>query len=452
MNNNETARKIIELVGTEDNISNVMACQTRLRFTLLDNKKANVDELKKLPKVLGISITETQFQVIIGPTVDQVLTEVEKELGGNTAEATNNQVQEKKKLTFQGMGKFLFDYISTAFSPVLISILGSGVLKGLNILFSTTLGWYAPTSGIGQMINLMGDIPFYFLPFFIAYGAAKKLNTSIPLALSLAGAYMHPSIAQSAANGVTWNIFGFNMPMIGYNGTVLPILFSVLVMSFVYKKVNELIPVSVRNIFVPVIVLLVIVPLQFLILGPAGYYLSGYVAVGLEKLFSLNSWVGGFVYGSLRQLLVMTGLHLSMTPIIMENIRVFGGDYLMPVHAMSSMAVAGTALGIYFKAKKPEIKSSAIATFIPGFIGVTEPGVFGLAVRFGKPWVPIAIGGGVASAFVAGMGAKSVAISLPGPLSFSIFAESLNVMIIGWVIAFVISFVIAYMMGVDETK
>ena len=189
-----------------------------------------------------------------------------------------------------------------------------------------------------------------------------------------------------------------------------------------------------RVLFVPIIVLLLMVPVQLLILGPLGFYLSGYVATGLESLFSLNSWVGGFVYGALRQVLVMTGLHLSLTPIILENIRVFGGDYLMPVHAMSAMAVAGTALGISVKAKDPNIKTAAMATFLPGFIGVTEPGIFGLAIRFVKPWIPIAVGGGLAASFVSGMGAESVAI-----------------MIIGWIIAFVSSFVVAYIIGVDES-
>lgn len=461
MNYKDLARTILDLMGTTNNVQSVTACQTRLRFSLKDNSKVSADELRNLEKVLGLNITDTQYQVIIGTDVDKVLTEVEKTMNEEQSDTAvlDKEVKVEKNEPFETKPddnaiirviKFLFEYLSTAFSPILISILGSGVIKGLDILFTGTLGLYTAESGIGRLMTLMGDIPFYFLPFLIAYGAARKLDTNIPLALSLAGAYMHPSIAAGAANEEVWSILGMEVPLLGYNGTVLPILFSVLLLSYVYRKIDQIIPASVRVLFVPIIVLMIIVPIQLLILGPAGFYLSGYVATGLEWLFSLNSWIGGFVYGALRQVLVMTGLHLSLTPIILENIRVLGGDYLMPVHATSAMAVAGTALGIYFKAKDPKIKTASMATFLPGFIGVTEPGIFGLAIRFVKPWLSIAIGGGLGAAFVSGMGAESVAVSLPGPLSFAIFADTLPIMIIGWVISFVSSFIIAYIVGVDE--
>ena len=454
MKNKQLALDILKHVGGSGNVSTLTACQTRLRFVLKDTNGANKEELNKLSGVLGLNETDDQFQVIIGPGVNKVLVEVEEALGTRSKDnnSNSNDNKQENKFSLKKSALFVLDYLSTSFSPILIAIIGAGVIKGLNILFTTTLGLYTADSGIGQIINLIGDIPFYYLPFFVAYGAAKRLNTSVPLALALAGAYMHPSIASSAANGNVWTIFNQSMPMLNYNGTVIPILLSVYLLSIVYKRVDKFVPSNVRILFVPVIVLLVIVPVQFFILGPVGYYFSGYVAVGLESLFSMNRWVGGFVYGAFRQVLVMTGMHVGMTPIILENIRVFGGDYLMPVHAMSSMAVAGTALGIYFKARKSEVKTSALAIFIPSFIGVTEPGIFGLAVKYIKPWISIAIGGGVSAAFVSGLGAKSIAVSLPGPLSFSIFADTLNVMIIGWIIAFVVSFVIAYVIGVDENR
>lgn len=460
MTNEKLAKVIVELIGTSDNVNTITACQTRLRFALKDNALAQTDELKKVDGVLGINITDVQYQVIIGTGVDKVLKEVEKLVGPKDESSSSNKEEASQskpvtEKTAKGMAgnffKFIFDYLSTAFSPILIAILGAGIIKGFNILFTGTLGLYTPDSGIGNMMTLMGDVPFYFLPFLIAYGAAKKLNTNIALALTLAGAYMYPTISAGAQNGDVWDLLGFNVPLIGYNGTVLPILFSVLFMSVVYKWIDRIVPSSIRIIFVPIVVFIIVIPVQLLILGPMGYYLSGYVAVGLEWLFSTNRWIAGFLYGATRQMLVMTGLHLSLTPIIMENIRVLGGDYLMPVHAMSSMAVAGTALGIYFKAKNPKVKTAAIATFIPGIIGVTEPGIFGLAVRFVKPWIPIAIGGGLGAAYVSGMGAESVAISIPGPLSFAIFADTLPIMIVGWVISLVSSFVIAYIIGVDET-
>lgn len=463
MEKEKTAKKIIDAAGGKENISNVTACMTRLRFTLKDEDKVDSETMKNIDGVLGSQYQNEQLQVIIGTEVNKLLpvvsAELDKENEGETTESIPREISSeeskenssgnKQKYSGKDIIKNILSYISTSFSPVLIAIIGAGVVKGLNILFSSTFGLYAPDSGIAEIINIIGDAPFYFLPMLLAYGAARKLDTNIPLALVLAGSFMYPSIINNV--GESWSLAVMNVPLIGYNGTVVPILLSVWVMSYLYDFLDNKVHQNVRLVVIPVLLMFIMVPLQLIVLGPIGFYLSSGVAAGLEWLFSLNRWVAGFIYGSVRQFLVLTGLHMSLTPIMLENIRVSGSDYLAPVHAMSSMAVAGTTLGVFFKAKKENIKTAALSSFFPAFIGVTEPGIYSIIVKYMKPFIAVAIGGGLGSAYVAGMGAEGVAFALPSPLSIAVYAESIPTMIIGWVISLVSSFVIAYILGVDET-
>lgn len=444
----ELAQKIVELSGGKDNLTNVTACMTRLRFSVVNMEKVDTAALKSLSGVLGTQVKGAQLQVIIGPSVNKLLPLVAELVGNGEEETVKSGDSKRGKLKPKSIMMGMLDYLSAAFAPVIIAIVGAGFILGMNILFIRTFGWYVADSGLGQLLNLLGDVPFHFLPFLLAFSAAKKLNTNIPIALVLAGSYMHPSIINNV--GESWNLLGVTIPLINYRATVIPILLSVYLLSHVYKQVDKIVPAAIRIVFVPVLVTLIVVPVSLLVLGPLGFYLSGALANVFVWLFNLNSWVAGFVIGSTRQLVVLTGMHMGLLPVMLENLRVYGHDFLGPVHAMGSMAVAGACLGVFLRAKKVDNKSVSMSAFITAFIGVTEPGVYGVLIRFFKPFIAVIIGGGIGGAFVSGMGAYAVAIAMPSPISIAVYADTIPIMLVGWVISFISACAIAYVLGIDE--
>lgn len=453
MNNSKLSKEIIKYAGGKNNITFATACMTRLRLSVKDKESVDFDQLDQLEGVLGTAYQNNQLQIIIGTQVDKLLPVVQEDLEQSTQlkskESDKSENEEDEKIfNSSNVGKNILEYISASFGPILIAIIGAGVIKGLDVLFVSTFELYSSKSGFGQIINILGDAPFFYLPMLLAFGAASKLKTSIPLALVVAGSYMYPSILNSAEE--SWTLLGMEVPLLGYNGSVLPILMSVYLLSIVFKAANKYIPEMLKSVFVPIVTLAIVIPISIIVLGPLGFYLSSVVSSTLEWLFNLNLWIAGFIYGALRQFLVLTGLHLSISPIILENLNAIGYDYLSPVHAMSSMSVAGTLVGVFFKAKKKGNKTIAISSFIPGVLGITEPGIFGVVVRFMKPFIAVAIGGGIGSAFVTGMGARAYSFALPGPLSIAVYAETIPIMLIGWGITFFVSLIIAYLIGIDE--
>ncbi|MBC2379126.1 PTS transporter subunit EIIC [Listeria welshimeri] len=451
MNNQELAKEILALVGGEENITEVMHCFTRLRFHLKKIDLADVEKIEALPGVINVQIQSGQFQVVIGNKVSKVYKELIK-LGDFKQGDSSEIEQDKKKGNL--IGRF-FEVISTIFSPIIPAIAGAGMLKGLLGLV-TALGLVEQTSSVVTMLQIVSDCVFYFLPFFLAVSAARIFKTNEFIAVAVAGGMMYPIIVEGAkaiANGgpTGLDLFGVPVPFINYSSTVIPIILAVWILSYVYRWVDSWMPDSLGIVFTPTVVLLIIIPVQLIVIGPLGSYLGIWIAEGVTWLFAHGGIIAGGLLGATRPLLVMVGMHYGLMPIAIQNIAVLGHDYLLPVFLMANMGQAAAALAVFLKTKNKDLKAIAGSSTIAGFLGITEPAMYGVNLKLKKPFIAALIGSGVGGAFVTGLGVTGNAFVLPGIMSLPVFmGPKFIYLIIGLIITITITIVLTFLMKFED--
>lgn len=448
-NYSKMASEIIACVGGKENIRDLFHCATRLRFSLVDESKADQEKIKKIDGVWGCASKIGQLQIIIGQTVPDVYAEVCNQTGitAKAAVADDENTREDQKKSHHNILTKFMDFMTACFNPLIPALAGAGVLKGL-LTLASTYQWIDNTTGMYAVYNAAGDAVFYFLPFLLAVTAAKKLKTSEPLAAVLAGILVYPNILNNAGTASTF--FGIPFTMVKYSSSVLPILMSVFIMSYVYKWLTKVVPDFLRVVLVPLGTLIVMAPVVLVVLGPIGYYFGIYVGEGIKFLFEVSPLLAGVIVGGTRQFVVFAGMHMSLAPIMINNIGTLGYDMIGPVNCVATMACAGMCFGTFLKAKKAENKASVGSAFISAFIGITEPALYGVGFRFKKPLIGAAVGGAVAGGFVAAAGGKAVSYAMPSIISLPAYTGTIPVMLTGLAIAFVVSAIVSYAVGLDE--
>lgn len=302
MTNKELATKIVANVGGEGNISTLTHCATRLRFNLKDNSKANIDVLKNLQGVLTAQMKSGQLQVVIGAKVNAVFDEVSAQVHITEGGV---EVQEPQKNKIGA----IVETISGIFAPTLSVLIGCGMFKAIVSLLTNT-GLAAGDSSFIVLLSMVGDLIFYFFPFFLAVSAARKFKVSEYMALALAAAYMYPTImngADAVAGGgpSTMSILGLPILFVNYKSTVIPIILSVWVLSLIYKHVDRIVPDMLKVFLTPMLVLLIMVPIELSVLGPIGSYAGTYIATFMDWFYNVGGFVAAALLGGTRSLLTM---------------------------------------------------------------------------------------------------------------------------------------------------
>ncbi|WP_163580793.1 beta-glucoside-specific PTS transporter subunit IIABC [Gracilibacillus saliphilus] len=453
MDQQKLAQDILSLVGDKENVGSVTHCYTRLRFNLKNDDLANKEKIEALDGVIRVQNQSGQFQVVIGNEVEKVYKELGK-LGNFDSETNDDSTKGEKKGNF--IGRF-FEIIASIFTPIIPAIAGAGLVKGILGLV-TTLNWAPEDSDIVAILNIVADAVFYFLPFFLAVSAARKFKTNEFLALALAGGLMYPTliegekaIAEGGAEGLS--LFGLPVPFINYSSTVIPIIISVWLLSYVSKWIDAKMPSALRIIFTPTIILLIMIPFQLIAIGPLGSYLGLGLADGVTWLFERAGILAGGILGAARPLLVIVGMHYGLMPIAIQNVAVLGYDYLIPVFLMANMGQAAAALAVFMKTKNKDMKTIAASSSISAFLGITEPAMYGVNLRLKKPFIAALIGSGIGGAFVTGLGVTSSAFVLPGLTSLPVFGGSKFIyLILGLLITIAISMLLTFVFGFKDIE
>lgn len=440
--------QIIEQVGGQQNIQNLAHCATRLRFSLYDDNKANAETIKKLQGVLGVTKGGGQFQVIIGNDVEKVYNIMSDSLG--LSEGSSDQKNNKS------IGARLIDTISSIFAPILPVITASGMLKAVLALF-TAFKWINPATSTGyQVINFMADAAFYFLPIFLAISAAKKFKCNIYLAAMLGGILLHPNfvtmVAAARESGHAIKIGFLPIYNATYASTVIPIILTVWLMSYVERLVKKYSPDAVAFFSVPMITVLVTGLASLVVLGPLGYVVGNYIVDIVMFLDKTAGWLVPTVLGTFMPLLVLTGTHYGIMPIGANNVMSLGYDSMIgPGNLPSNIAQGGAALAVGIKSKKSEIKQLAFSSGITAVCGITEPALFGINIRFKTPLYAAMAGGGIGGLFIGLMGVRRFGTGSPGLLTLPVYiggngmTNFINACI-ACVIAFVAAFIISYIL------
>lgn len=444
MNADKLAERIVKEVGGKNNIKEMFHCVTRLRFYLKDRSVVDEERIKKLDGVLGVQFATDQLQIIIGNEVGTVYNAIINKVGFIMDDAT---AEKKKKMRIGG----IFETISAIILPVIPAMAGTGILKGIITIMTSYLGFDSASTLI-KMMTIAADCVFYFLPFFIAWSAAKRFKTDTALALMCAGFMLYPTMTAGLAEGASpMSLFGLPIPFVKYASSSIPIILTVLVLKYVYQFFDKIIPQMLKLVFVPMFTALIMCPIALGVTGPIANYISKGIAWLFTGMFAVSPLLAGAVIGATRSLLVFTGMHLSLGAVCLQNITQYGYDYILPVNTMGTLAIVGTCLGVWVKAKKEENKSVAMSAFISSFIGITEPGIYGVLLKYKKALIADIIAGGVAGAFVAVGGGHATAYVNSCILSLPVFVgDGFAFVCIGMAIAAALGFGLVMVMGIDE--
>lgn len=443
MDKREVVKLIIQNVGGKENINNVWHCMTRLRLDLKDNNKINQENINRLDGIMGSQLQSDQYQVVIGTNVKDYydLFSKEMELSNNT-ESQNDSKNSKK-----GIISIFMDIVSGVFGPIVPAIAGAGMIKGLLAGF-IALKIISNESDTVKIIDMAASGVFTFLPFFLAVSAAKIFKTNQYLAAAIAACIMSPNMIAAAKEGAvaSFSFLGFvPIPVFNYSGSVIPIIFAVWVLSYVYKMVDKVMPEVLKTVFTPTVTLFIMSFLTLSIIGPVGIYLGKGLAVIIQALFNISPVLAGLIVGAIRPVAILTGMHHAMTPIALQNFQEQGYDMLMPMMFMANMAITGATLAVYFKEKDKKEKSVILSSAISGLLGITEPALFGVLTKYKKAFLAATIGSSAASAFIAFFGVRIYGYILSSIFSLPAYiGPYFPFAVAGILIAIILSCILSY--------
>ncbi|MDU0077493.1 MULTISPECIES: PTS system trehalose-specific EIIBC component [Bacillus] len=458
---NRAARQIAEAVGGIENIEAATHCVTRLRFALIDETKVNQKMLDAIDIVKGSFAVNGQFQVVIGQgTVNKVYAELVKETG--IGEASKDDV---KKAATQKMNPLqrAVKTLADIFIPILPAIVTAGLLMGLNNILTAEGIFYSEKSivqvypqwaDLANMINLIAGTAFAFLPALIGWSAVKRFGGSPLLGIVLGLMLVHPDLlnawgygaAEQSGDIPVWNLFGLEVQKVGYQGQVLPILLASYLLAKLELFLTKRTPEGIQLLVVAPVTLLVIGFLSFVIIGPITFAIGNALTAGLIAVFGQFSAIGGLLYGGLYSALVITGMHHTFLAVDLQLIgSKLGGTFLWPMLALSNIAQGSAALAMMLITKDKKQRGLSLTAGISAYLGITEPAIFGVNLRYKFPFVIAMISSGIAGMFISVKGVLASSVGVGGvPGIFSIMSQYWGPFAIGMLIVLILPFAGTY--------
>ncbi|GMA63860.1 PTS system trehalose-specific EIIBC component [Alicyclobacillus fastidiosus] len=449
---------ILDAVGGKENVASATHCVTRLRLALNDEDKIDKQALEANALVQGFFSANGQFQIIIGPGTVERVYEKFIEIGG-IGRATKEQVKsaaEKNLNPLQRLVKTLADI----FIPLLPAIVTAGLLMGVNNILTGPGIFYHNQSFVdvhtnwkdfADIINVIANTSFTFLPGLIGWSAVKKFGGSELLGIVLGLMLINPellnaySFAQAHLKGTVpyWNLFGLHVQKVGYQGQVLPVLIASYVLAKLERWLTKRVPDTLKLILVAPIALLVTGFISFVIIGPVTFAIGREITDGLVYIFNHYALLGGLIYGGFYCVLVVTGMHQMFLAVDLQLIAQTGSTFLWPILALSNIAQGSAALAMMFVAKDEKLRSMSFTSAISAYLGITEPAMFGVNLRFRFPFISSMVGSAIAGAWITMQHVRAFSVGVGGlPGFLSIITDKWGPFFVGMAIAIVIPFVL----------
>ena len=459
MDYNQLAVNILEAIGGSQNVENVSHCMTRLRFVMNDNAKVDMKKLQEINGVIRVIDTDTQLQIVIGSAVDKVYKEVcavgnfeSQEPVQQNADA-DKENKTKKKITPKSVANGIIDAVSGSLVPILPAIIAAGIFKMVAVLLGpTNLGVFTEDNQLYIFCNLVNTAVFYFLPFFIAYTASKKFNATPLYAMMVVAVMIHPDMLDIINAGETFKLYGiFNMQLINYTSSVIPIVLSTWVISYIEKFVKKIVPDHFRVVGVPVLIMVLAVPAALCICGPA---CNAIMQLLVNVILWMNDTLGivAIVIVAVFWLfLMMFGMHMPLMMTLLPVWMQMGYDAIVSPGAIaSSLAHVGAILSYAIRANNQDKRAfgwTAFITMISANIG--EPALYGITLVEKRVLAYQMAGAACGAVVMYILGAKVTLFSGVGFvwLNFLRFGEYAVAGAIGMIVAFVVSFVLGMVLG-----
>ena len=448
------ASQVIENVGGKQNIKSVQHCATRLRLQLKNNDLRNEEAVSDIEGVKGVFLTQSQFQIIFGSgLVNLVCDEVQKQLGIAVDTSADDEKEEKKGNALQRLVKLLSDI----FVPIIPAIVAGGLLMGLNNILTaamfhgkSVIDLYPQWKGLATAINLFASAPFTFLPVLIGFSATKKFGGNPYLGAAMGMIMVHPDLLSAYSIGIAqppvWNIFGFKIAAIGYQGTVLPVLAVAFILATIEKKLHKVTPTWLDNLTTPLISIMVTSFLTFIFVGPVLREAGNLLADGITWVYNTLGFVGGGLFGLAYAPICLTGMHHSFIAIETQLIAAkatTGGSFIFTTASMNNVAQGAAVLAVLFLTKNEKMKSICSASGVSALLGITEPAMFGVTLKLKYPFYAAIIGSAVGNAYCAATGVLAQALGAAGLPGFvSMLPKDYLNFVIGLILSMAVSAVL----------
>lgn len=444
-NYRKMAENILKCVGGEENVNSLAHCITRLRFKLKDDSKVDMDGLKKVEGVIQAVIVSGQHQVIIGADVGDVYDEIGKISSVNMAGEAEEGNGGRKKSPLN----VAIDVISAIFLPFIGAFMAAGLLKGFLVVF-TTAGWMSAEGTTYALLYAMADGVFNFLPIFLAYTAAKKFKAEPFVAMAIAAALVYPNISTLFNAGAAVSFAGIPVTLISYPCSVIPIIVAVFCQAKFEQLLKPRFPQVIRGILVPLLSLVVISLLTFMVIGPVTDIVAAGMASGISFILTACPPLAGAVFGLVYPIMLIFGLHWGLVPLVANNFATLGYDNIFPLTLVTNFALAGCALGVFLKTKNKELKEISGSTFVSAFVaGVTEPAIYGVVLKFKRPFIIVCILDAIGGVIIAMAGCTQTAMvstsALSAPAIIAMYGMvSIPVMLLGFFGGAILTYLFGY--------
>lgn len=452
MDYKELASYIMEAVGGEENVVSLTHCATRLRFALKDDSIPDEKKLKAKKGVLGVSVNGGQYQIIIGNTVPKVYAAIMEQSDLKTGTADSGKKQKRKT------GEVIMEFTSAVFSPILPALIGAGLINAL-LSLAVLLGM-SSEGNLYYFISIIGNAPLYFLPVLLAYTASKRAGVNSFLAVSLAGAMLHPNYTALLPEGIsaltTASVAGIPVTLANYSSSVIPALLMVGALYYVDRLLDKVIPALVKFFVKPVLDLVIVGFLTFVVLGPLGYLAGAALCNGLNAIDTHVGWLVPTLIGTLSPLMVLTGMHNGLGPFMLQSFADRGYERLAgPGQLPSNVAQGAAALAVALRTKKnKEFKQMSFSAGLTAVLGITEPAMFGVTLKVKKVLPCVMIGGGIGGFYAGITGLKCYSFCSAGLLALPAFVSPdgwMNLIhaVVTLILGFGITFVLVYVQNLN---
>lgn len=420
MDYKKAAAETIQYIGGKDNIVSAAHCATRLRLVIADNSKVNKEALEDAEGVKGVFEASGQLQIIFGTGVVNKVYDEFIAMAGITA-ASKEEVKQaaaSKANPFQRFIKTLGDI----FVPIIPAIVASGFLMGimesLNFLINNGYIHMSNESSLFVLANMFSNTAYVFLPVLIGFSGAKVFGGNPFLGGVIGMIMVHPNLqnAWTMTGGVNeyLDVFGlWKVPLVGYQGHVISVIIAVFVMANIEKWLHKRVPAMLDLFVTPLVSVFVTGFLTMTMIGPAFNIVESSIINGIQALISLPFGVGSLVMGALYAPTVVTGIHHMYTIIDLGQIKEFGCTYWLPLASSANIAQGAAALAVALKTRDQKLKAMALPSSLSAFMGITEPAIFGVNLRFFRPFVCACIGGGCGAMFasITSLGATGTGVT-----------------------------------------
>ncbi len=455
MDYKKTAHEILSAIGGKDNLASAAHCATRLRLVIADNSKINKSVLENVDGVKGVFEASGQLQIIIGTgAVNKVFDEFIKEAGIQAATKADVKAAAASKAPWY---KRAIKSLGDIFVPIIPAIVATGLLNGLLGGLVQVFPDMA-SSHLYGLLNIFSNTALTFLPILIAISAAKIFGGNQFLGAVIGMIMIHPDLvnAWSVAGGATtstlWSWFGvWNIQNVGYQGHVIPVILSVWLMCAIEKRLHKKVPEMFDLFVTPLVSVLVAGFLSMTVIGPVFAQIESWVLIGAQALIAIPFGIGAFIMGGVYAPTVVAGVHHMYNAIEMMMLANNGMNIWMPIATAANVAQGAAALAVALKTKNKKTKAMALPASLSAFMGITEPAIFGVNIRFGRPFIAGMIGGACGAAIASIMNVYATANGVTGLFGFLITVDSFVGYLLTFVIAFAVAFIASWIMGIKET-